>query len=380
MNFKNYFKPAIAITFAVAVFFSSCKKNNEEEKILVREITGTKGIYVLNEGSWGNANSTLSYYDIEKKTVVADFYKQVNGTALGETANDLKVYGSKMYCVVSGTQGKPQSFVDVMNVATGKTIRRISFNSNNDGYMPRYIAFYKNKAYVSRYDGIISRIDTASLSIDAELQLKNGADNAAALEGLAVANGKLYVTNSAHTNPIYSNSLKSKVTVIDLTTFTKNKDIEVGNNPVRIAATENGDLYVITWNDWVTFNEPTLIRISSATDLVVQTENNTDLGAINIVKDQAWATKDIYNSVPIIKSINLSTGKLDKTLINYEASFGSPYGITINPFDNSLVVASMNNKAFVFGQDGKVKYSFETGINPQHAAFNYSYKYEYKIF
>jgi hypothetical protein len=379
MNLKNYFKPAIAITFAVAVFFSSCKKNNEEEKILVWEITGTKGIYVLNEGSWGNANSTLSYYDIEKKTVVADFYKQVNGTALGETANDLKVYGSKMYCVVSGTQGKPQSFVDVMNVATGKTIRRISFNSNNDGYMPRYIAFYKNKAYVSRYDGIISRIDTASLSIDAELQLKNGADNAAALEGLAVANGKLYVTNSLHSS--YPNSLKDKVTVIDLATFAKAKDVTVTINPVRIAATESGDLLVVSWGNYGNI-VPTVQKINSITDMVTGSYT-ANVNALAVYKDQAYLSTDW--GVNVI-SFNINTGAIGSSIIKDATRVNSVYGVTVNALDQSIVVADAisygteKTKTYVFGQDGKVKYSFETGMNPQHAAFNYSYKYEYKIF
>jgi len=378
MNTKNYLKfnlNPLNTLFTLGAFtllLGACKKDRTE-RVYERQLVGTKGIYVLSEGDWNQANPTISYYDVEKKTTVKDYYKQVNGTGLGETANDLQVYGSKMYCVVTGTQGKPLSFIDVMDVNTGKSIKRIAFNTANDGFLPRYITFYKNKAYVSRYDGAISRIDTASLNVDAELQLKNGANNAGALEGLAVANGKLYVTNAVH--PSYPTSLKSKVTVIDLTTFTKSKDIEVGNNPVRIAATNTGDLYVITWNDWVTFNDPTLVKINSTTDAVTQTETKTDLGAINIVGTQAWVTKDVYAS-PSIKALNLATGKLGSDLITDATTIATPYGITINPFDDSVVVGdSGSSKAFVFGKDGKIKYSFETGSNPQAAVFNYRYAF-----
>ncbi|MDQ8006181.1 MAG: hypothetical protein REI64_15375 [Pedobacter sp.] len=372
MNKMNYLKINFFALIAFAVTLSACKKDRAERDY-ERQLVGTNGIYVLSEGDWNQANPTISYYDIEKKTTVKDYYRQVNGTGLGETANDLQAYGNKMYCVVTGVEGKAQSFVDVMDVKTGKSIKRIPFNTTNNGFLPRYITFYKNKAYVSRYDGAISRIDTASLNVDGELQLKNGANNAGGLEGLAVANGKLYVTNSAH--PSYPTSLKSKVTIVDLATFTKSKDIEVGNNPVRISAASNGDLYVITWNDWVTFNDPTLVRISSTTDAVTQTEANTDLGAINIVGTQAWVTKDVYSS-PSIKALNLATGKLGSNLITDATAIATPYGITINPFDDSVVVGdSGSSKAFVFGKDGKLKYSFETGSNPQAAVFNHRYAF-----
>ena len=370
MNKTNYSKFKLFALAAITVLLVACKKERTE-RVYEKQIVGTKGVYVLSEGDWNQANPTISYYDVEKKTTVKDYYKQVNGTALGETANDLQVYGSKMYCVVSGTQGKAQSFIDVMDVNTGKSIKRIPFNTTNDGFLPRYITFYKNKAYVSRYDGAVSRIDTASLNVDAELQLKNGTDNAGGLEGIAAANGKLYVTNSVH--PSYPTSLKSKVTVIDLTTFTKSKDIEVGSNPARIAAAGNGDLYVVTWNVWGETNHPTLVRISSSTDAVIQTEDNIDLGAITILGTQAWVAKDVYSS-PSVKALNLTTGKLGADLITDGTTIATPYGLTINPFDQSVVVGdSGSGKAFVFGKDGKLKYSFETGSNPQAAAFNYKY-------
>lgn len=373
MNMKIKYG-ALALTIAAALL-SSCKKDNEKEQILVKE---TEGVYILCEGSSGSNNSMITYYDIEKQTTVNDYYKQINGKDLGETAVDLKVYGSKMYCVVSGIQGSAKSFVDVMDVKTGKTIKRISFNTTDDGYLPRYIAFYKNKAYVSRYDGKISRIDTSSLSIDSELQLKNGDNNAAALEGLAVANGKLYVAGSAHY--LYANSLNDKVVVVDLTTFAQTKDITVNYNPQKIGVTESGDLFVTSWGNYADI-KPALQKISSSTDAVTQTESNTDLGEITVVGNQAWVTKDVW-STPSIKALDIATGKIGADLITDGTSIVNPYGLTVDALNQNVVVAdalsygSSTGKAFVFGKDGKLKYSFETGPTPQHAAFKYRYVYK----
>lgn len=372
--YKNHLKNLLIATITIASI-SSCKKDRPADADREPVISGTKGIYVLGEGTWGMNNSSIAYYDIVTGQSDMDRYKTVNGTALGETATDLKSYGSKMYCVVSGLQDQAKSFVDIIDVATCKSLKRLSFNTATSGAMPRYVTFYKNKAYVSRYDGKISRIDTGSLAIDGELQLINGVNNAGGLEGVAVANGKLYVANSAHS--FYPNGLKTKVTVIDLSTFKKLKDIEVGSNPVRISAAGNGDLYVMTWNDYVTFNDPTLVRINSVTDAVIQTEKY-DLGAISIVNDQAWATQDVYSNATI-KSINLTTGKLAGELITDGTKITTLYGLTVNSFDKSVLVADGNNygpsgKAFVFDADGKKKFEFTTGPLPQNAVFVYKYR------
>ncbi len=376
MNRKNYLKTLVFAFGALAVTLVGCKKDKEEDKMLIPKITGTKGVYMLCEGTMGSENSVITYYDIEKKTTVKDYYKQVNGTGLGETAIDLKPYGSKMYCVVSGIQGAKKSFIDVMDIQTGKSIKRISFNGDTEGFLPRFITFYKDKAYVSRYDGVISRIDTASLTVDANLQLRNGNVNAAGLEGLAVANGKLYVTNSVH--PLHPSG-GNQVSVIDLATFTKSKDITVTINPVRIAASAAGELLVISWGNYSTIN-PSVQKISSVTDQVTGTYQ-IDASALAIGRDQAYLVTDWgYGFL----KFNLANGTTNN-FISDGTAFTGGYGVTVGSFDQNVVFADAMNyaaegKALVFDKDGKKLYEFATGPLPQHAIFNYKYEYEYKAF
>lgn len=369
---KFYKKHILIILAATAVSISACKKDRTEIVEKKQIITDTKGIYMLCEGLMGNGNSAISYYDVSTKATVADYYKQVNGTSLGETANDLQQYGSKMYCVVAGIQSTKQSFLDIIDIKTCKSLKRISFNSATDGYIPRFVAFYKNKAYVSRYDGKVSRIDTATMAIDGEIMLSEG------LEQLAIANGKLYVCNSSH--PFYQNGAKNKVSVIDLATFTKTKDITVNNNPVRIQTADNGDLFVVCWNDYIINNDPSLDRINSVSDTKTGSYGY-DLGIVTINGSTAYITKDIYSS-PEIKSFNTITGAIGANLITSGQNINIPYGLTINPFNKEVIVVDANSygsttgSAYCVGTDGKVKFSFETGALPQHAVFNYNYKYE----
>ena len=70
-------------------------------------------------------------------------------------------------------------------------------------------------------------------------------------------------------------------------------------------------------------------------------------------------------------------------MIKDGTTFDNAYAVTVNPFDQSFVVSDGDysgnaDKAYVFGADGKLKYSFNAGPLAQTAAFNYTYKYVYK--
>ena len=363
-----YSKTALTLLAGLTLSLGSCKKDDDND-FTQPEISSTKGVYMLCEGGWHEGNGDITYYNINTGTTEVKYYKKVNGTNLGETANDLQRYGSKMYCVVTGQEGQAQSFVDVMDVATCKTIKRISFNtSSTNGTMPRSIVFYQNKAYVSRYDGKVSRIDTGSLAIEADVTLSPG------LEGMAVANGKLYVANSANSG--YPGK-QNVVSVIDLGTFTKKTDIVVNKNPVKIAAASNGDLFVVTWYDFATGNPASLDCISSVTDTKTATYPY-DLGTITINNNKAYVSKDIYSN-PSINPLNL-TGTLGNTFIADGTKINNINGLTVNGFNNDVYVgdavgySSTSGKAYCFSADGKIKFSFNTAGNPKTAVFIYNYK------
>ena len=181
-----------AIRLISLAALSSCKKDKMKEPIVEPTPKSTLGVYVLTEGPFGQANkSEISYYDMATKALDKGYFKTKNGTDLGTAASDLKQYGSKMYCVLTGLKDAPNdSYLEVISIATGKSIKRIPFSGANGDLSPRFIVFNKNKAYVSGYTGTISRIDTATLTIEAQI------NTGGALEEMAIVNNKLYVANS----------------------------------------------------------------------------------------------------------------------------------------------------------------------------------------
>lgn len=360
----RYSKTALLVWASSILLFSSCKKDDNELETTEPVIESTAGVYVLCEGTFPAMSSEISYYNIKTGVVEANYYTKVNGKGLGLAANDLQRYGNKMYCVVTGDASVKESFVDVMDVSTAKTIKRISFNFDKAG-LPRSIAFYKNKAYVSRYDGKVSRIDTASLNIDGDVILNTG------LEGLAIANGKLYVANSDD----YRFDKKNVVSVIDLTTFTKTKEIAVTINPINVSASLNGDIYVSSAG--VYGGTPgALERISSVTDSKISSTANFGYGStVEFSSTKGYAS----TSDGTIKELNMNTGAIGGSFITDGTPIAALNGFNIDGFTNNVYVADAlnyvrNGKVTCFNNIGVSKFEFNTAISPKRIVFTYNYK------
>jgi len=351
--------------------FASCKK--DRLPAVDPQPTGTKGVYVLCEGAYssvaGTNNSSITYFDLSGSVPDKDFFKKQNGIDLGTNASDLQQYGSKMYCVITGTTpANKDSYVEVISISTGKSLKRIPFSDASRSFQARYVTFYKNKAYVSGYDGYITRIDTASMNIESRIKVGG------AMEQMAVVNGKLYVTNSAHY--LYATENNASVSVVDLTSFSKLKDITVNFNPTKIAAMPNGELFVVTKGNYG--NIPAAVdRINSVTDTKTQS-SAINLYALNISGGKAYGILEGSWPAPnTLKIFNTATGALGNDFVTDQTAIANPYGVTVNGLDNKVFVGDDNGvsgQMFCFSSEGKKLFSFATSSYPQSAVFNYSFK------
>lgn len=322
-------------------------------------IAGETGkIYILSEGLFNMNNSTLCCINFEKKTVEYDFFSLLNNRGLGDTANDMKIYGGKLWIIVNVS-----SQIEVVDVTTGFSIRRIPFfDATNKARQPRYISFYQNKAYVCSFDGTVSRIDTTNLQVDAVIQCGRNPD------GIAIANGKLYVSNSGGLNaPQYDNT----VSVIDIASFTEIKKITVGLNPSTIAVDGQGDVYVASRGDNIN-TQACWQRINSSTDAVVETFYDLPVRNFTIQHDTAYLYSfDFTTHRHQIKTFDCTTEKIiannfvtDGTLIE------SPFGISTHPTNGNVYIAdartfTIRGNLFCFDRNGKKKYTIENiGLNP----------------
>ena len=145
------------MAIALIAFVVSCKKDDKPVPVPPKVTTG---VYVLSEGSFNGNNTTLTYYNFSNSTPVTDFYQTANGSGLGDTGNDMIIYGSKMYIVMNVS-----SYLEVDDALTAKSIKKIDLkNPSSQPRTPRFIVAYKNKVFVSCWDGTVAVVDTTALN------------------------------------------------------------------------------------------------------------------------------------------------------------------------------------------------------------------------
>lgn len=303
--------------------------------------------YVLNQGVWGQNNASLTRFSSKDSTVVADIFEQANGRKLGDNAQDMKVYGSKLWISING-----ENTLEVVSATDAKSVKQIKIEQ------PRYIEFAGGYAYVTRYDGYLARIDTATFAMDSVYSGPNP-------EELAILDGKIYVANSGgYMAPDYNNT----VSVFSLPMFTKEKELEVAVNPAKIRWSGKSELLVYSNGNYA--DAPSsLQKLNTITGNI----EAVDLDVYNFsVKGDSlyYYSMDWSSPVTTVGIYNLATRTVETT--NFTADsvcYKNAYGLNVLS-DNTIGVLDaisydgVEGKAYIFSEDGQTLHMFDTGVNP----------------
>ena len=315
----------------------------------------TTGLYVLDEGLFNANNTMLTYYNFSTGTASTDFFASVNGSGLGDTGNDIVIYGGKLYVVMNVS-----SYVEVADALTAKEIKKIDLKDGSTSRQPRYAVGYKNKLLVSSYDGTVAVIDTTTLTIDKFITVGSNP------EQLVVSGDKLFVANSGGLNyPNYD----STVSVIDLNSFTEKGKIVVGLNPGKMAADNNGNVFVVSSGNYSDVF-PKIVHINAASEAVVGSVDSS-VYIIRCSGDKLYATGGygVDQKVIVFNTSDLSVSK--NNFIADGTAITSTYGLNIDDETGDVYVTDAKDyvspgEVFCFDKTGTKKFSFSTtpGINP----------------
>ncbi len=332
---------------------AACSKENQQPK---PKPSLLHGLYVLNEGLFNMNNATLTRYDFETSTSFTDYFEHTNGRRLGDTGNDMAIYGSKLFILTTVS-----SQLEVLDAATGRSLARVPLFDGNLARQPRALTFHDGHVFVACFDGKVLAIDTA------DYQIKNIGIAGQNPDGIAFAGNKLYVSNSGGLNfPTYDNT----VSVLDPRTLTETKRITVETNPGAVVADAYGDVYVVCRGNYG--NIPSsLAIIDSRTDAVKHTLQSPVL-QLFIYGDTAWLTHIDYSgsmqsrialmdvhSKQIVNEGFITDGTLPETV----------YGIFVDRSRKLVFIAdarSFMHTGAVHGYNvtGQRQFSFSTGLNP----------------
>lgn len=368
----------IALLLAALV---GCRKEDMIEKPVETPVeTPTDGgevvgFYLLNEGNMGSNKSTLDYFDATTGIYNSNIFAEANPTVpkeLGDVGNDLKIYGSRLYAVINCSNK-----VEVIDAASCRRIGQINIPNC------RFIAFSGKYAYVTSYAGpvvitpeykqigYVAKVDTATMAVVDTVHVGFQPDQ------LAVAGGKIYVANSGgYMVPNYEN----RVSVIDLATFSRERDIKVAINLEHIVADDHGRLWISSRGDYYDV-APKLFCYDIVTDRIID-EIEVAVGALWLDSDKLYivgsgwrqasmSRKTTYAVVDVVSRTKIADHFIDADV---ESKIKIPYGVAVNPDTKEIYVTDARNYVspgdiYCFSPSGELKWHAVTGDIPAHFAF-----------
>ena len=122
--------------------FVSCVKDKPkvDTEVPSSQPTAHK-VWVCNEGNYGAANASLSYFNSTDNTVIEDYYKLQNNATIGDVLQSMFFFNGKYYLVVNNSN---------KILVCDSNMKKL--NQINGFTSPRYFIPVNNaKAYVSDY-------------------------------------------------------------------------------------------------------------------------------------------------------------------------------------------------------------------------------------
>lgn len=373
-------KRNLFLLLALATMLFSCKP---DQPVNPDTITVGSGVFVLNEGNFQFANSSLTFYDIEADTVINDLFYKVNNAPLGDVAESMALVDGKLYIVVNNSKYIYKVDANTIVCDTTKPYKLGGF------YSPREIFFVApDKAYVTDIVGTnIWIINPQEMKHTGTIAMGN------TTEKMLRVGDELFVSNwSYYYIDAYSHDSYNTVQVVDLNNDVKVADIEVGKEPNTMVVDKNGHVWVLcegrSWDEeydaeGMSYGEnPTLWEI----DPMLRTaelrfefkgpyEDDDEIKGVattlkaNPAGDQFYM---IYNNE--VRRFDLATMSLSETFRITPEPQGQFYNMTVEPRSGELYIADaknyvMNGRVYRYTSDGLLLASFEAGLIPSAMLF-----------
>lgn len=381
--------------FAIAAMsmtlFTAC--DDDDDNPTLQPVNVSEGVIFVCSGNQSKSiDGSITYVNTSTGETTLSAFKTVNGRALGLTANDALVYGSKMYIVVT-----KENTVEVVDRATLKSIKQIKTTEllgEEKGLQPRHLTAYNGKIYLSTYgtsvgwgedgygtiEGYVAAIDTTSYS--ATTTYKVGAYP----ECMTVSGNKLYVANSS-----YGTGLAPSISEIDLSTGNvESITNSLIQNPVGIATGSDGAVYIQDSGSYdassnqvgaaiIKYANGTFSKACDATAMAMNGDG-TSIYVINAPFSYTNPASPAYNVY------NVSTGSV--STFTDGADVASPTAIGVDPVNGKVYILSYalgetgyadyytNGYAVEYSSTGSKLNRYTTGTGPTAVAFNTSVKYE----
>jgi len=361
MIYSRIISKSLIATLAASLMLFSCKKDKPDTQPPPDNNSEGRKVFIANEGSLGNGNASLSFYNIDKDSVYNQIYQSANGQSLGDVFQSMLMDSDRIYMAVNNSDK-----ITVINKNNYALISNISVPK------PRYILKLSDtKMYVtSLYNANINIINPTSLQITGSINIdyKNS-------EGLTALNGKVYVCNwDTACNYIYE---------IDASSDQITSRINIAGRAAQMVLTDKNDkLWVLAGNVYQG-KVATLTQIDPQTKAILK--SFTFPSGADVMKPCWNPTRDTlyflgvnynggtdYNGVYRM-SINDNT--LPGQLFIPAQALQYYWGLAVDPIKNEIYLGDpkgfiQNGNVSIYQTNGTKIKSFNVGIGPGFFSFD----------
>ena len=376
IRFRNKILGTLAM-MGLSLFFVACSNENGGDDITPEipkpEIIG-ENLIICNEGNWQSDNGQLSYYDGTAGVLTNKWFRQVNGSKLGDTPNDIVQVNDTLIAIAVNWSNIIQ-YIHPDGTACGATEnvpnnRRMCADGN---YL--YITSYAHKCGNQTFEkGYVAKIDVKTKQVVATCEV--GWEP----EGVRLYEGKLYVANTGGYAFSENHAYETTVQVVDAETMKSVKTIDTGCINLYGEMSQAGQyLCINSCGDYYDVKPKTVI-VDCKTDEVKTfdfpcTYNTTDGKLFYTVGSEFSYNTGAY--VYQIKTINPETkevkdGIFNETITQKIKEITSPYELYISPYTQNVYFTDAGSYAsagYLYGYTKEGEELFvkqKVYINPAH--------------
>ena len=333
-----------------------------------------ENLIVCNEGNWQSDNGQLSYYDGTAGVLTNKWFRQVNGSKLGDTPNDIIQVNDTLIAIAVNWSNIIQ-FIHPDGTACGATEnvpnnRRMCADGN---YL--YITSYAHQCGNQTFEkGYVAKIDVKTKQVVATCEV--GWEP----EGVRLYEGKLYVANTGGYAFSENHAYETTVQVVDAETMKSIKTIDTGCINLYGEMSQAGQyLCINSCGDYYNVKPKTVI-VDCKTDEVKTfdfpcTYNTTDGKLFYTVGSEFSYNTGAY--VYQIKTINPETkevkdGIFCEAITRKIKEITSPYELYISPYTKNVYFTDAGSYAsagYLYGYTKEGEELFvkqKVYINPAH--------------
>ena len=336
------------------VFFSilltitliSCGGDDDNNGLL--EPSASSGFFILNEGAFGNSNTSLSFYSIESGSISNNVFQTTNNRPLGDQSQSMNIHDGKGYIVVQNS-----AKIEIINIDNFESIATISDNLSSPRY---FVGLNSEKAYVSDwgdgFNGVVHVIDLNTYSVTKTINAGSGSNE------MVIRDGKLYVANAG------GFGVGNSISVISTDTDEVIKTIDVNDNPSNLELDDEGNIWVLGKGNLAFDADFNLVEEESTSGYLIRLNESDEITFTADLEEITFSTADdlVINESNDKLYFNFNGAVWSQDMTSNTASLEifiskNLYGLAVDPTTGNLI----GSEAPDFSSGGNVIFYDATG-------------------